>query len=147
MIEVTIGKPIIVNQPKSTYRFSLKVMFGDGDGYDTNWVDAADPQELLPYIRMLEKYNSIGWNNQCDVSDADDWARILELDDTPDWRSKDPADRAFHTLMDMIPGDPCSDGQYQGAPDHWWISYFDADGQEYECSFTVDGAKIEQDRR
>lgn len=147
MIEVTIGKPIIVKQPKSTYRFNLKVMFGDADGDATNWLTAADPQEFLPVIRMLEKYNSIGWNNQCDVRDADDWARILELDDTPHWMSEEPDARAFHNLMDMLPADPCSDGQYQGSPDYWWISYFDADGQEYECSFTVDGAKIEQDRR
>lgn len=146
MIEVTIGQPLAKQSPKNKYRFSLEVMFGDADGDDTNWIDAADPQEFVPMIKMLDAYNSLGWNNQCDVQESKDWAKLLGLAEEPCWRSKDPADQAFHTLMGLIPGDPCCDGQYQGAPSKWWISYFDEKGAEHECTFTIDGKAVDQYR-
>lgn len=146
MIEVTIGQPLAKQAPKNQYRFSLEVMFGDADGDATNWVDATDPAEFVPLIKMLDAYNSIGWNNQCDVEGSDDWAKLLGFSEEPSWRSDDPAAKAFHTLMNMIPGDPCCDGQMQGAPSHWWISYFDATGAEHECTFTIDGKAVDQHR-
>lgn len=146
MIEVTIGKPLAQEAPKNTYRFSLEVMFGDADGEATNSFDRKDPAEFLPVIQALQKYSDLEWNEQCDVQDSEAWATLLGFDEEPEWNSKDPAHKAFHTLMDMIPGDPCCDGQYMGAPRDWWISYFDADGNEHECSYTVDGKKTTQGR-
>lgn len=147
MIEVTIGQSLAKQAPKNKYRFSLQVMFGDADGEATNWVDAADPAEFIPLINMLNAYNSLGWNGQCDVEGPDDWVKLLGLTEEPDWRSEDPADQAFHMLMNLIPGDPCCDGQYQGAPDRWWISYFDESGIEHQCTFTVDGKAVKQSRQ
>lgn len=146
MLEVTIGKPLAQQAPKNTYRFSLEVMFGDADGEATNSFDRKDPTEFLPVIQALQKYSALEWNQQCDVQDSSAWSELLGFDEEPSWNSNDPAHEAFHTLMDLIPGDPCCDGQYMGAPRSWWISYFDANGNEHECSFTVDGKEVIQGR-
>lgn len=141
MIEVTIGKPLTHDAPKNVYRFSLEVMFGDADGEATNSFDAADPAEFVPYIRMLEKYAELDWNSQCGVQSSRAWAVILGIA-VPEWEDESPEAEAFHGLMDMIPGDPCSDYQFQGSPARWWISYFDETGAEHECTFTIDGKSI-----
>lgn len=146
MIEVTIGKPLAQEAPKCVYRFSLEVMFGDADGEATNSFDRANPEEFVPVIQALQKYTELGWNAQCDIQDSEAWATLLGFEEEPDWNSNDPEHEAYHTLMDMIPGDPCCDGQYMGSPRYWWISYFDADGNEHECTFTIDGKKVNQGR-
>lgn len=146
MIEVTIGKPLAHDAPKNKYRFSLEVMFGDADGEETNSFDRANPEEFVPVIQMLEKYAALGWNAQCSVQESEAWASLLGFDEEPDWQSTEPEAEAFHLLMDLIPGDPCCDGQYQGSPQNWWISYFDENGNEHECTFTIDGKKVAEGR-
>lgn len=141
MIEVTIGKPLAQDAPKKMYRFTLEVMFGDADGEETNSFDAADPAEFIPYIQILEKYAALGWNEQCDIEGSSSWAKMLGIEE-PDWRDESPEAQVFHGLMDLIPNDPCSDYQYQGSPQCWWISYFDEFGAEHECTFTIDGKAV-----
>jgi hypothetical protein len=143
MIEVIIGKPLSVDAPKNTYRFTLEVMFGDADGEDTNSYDSANPEDFVEVIQSLEKYAALGWNAQCDIQSSSSWAKMLGFDVEPHWQSEEPADAAFHTLMDLIPGDPGSDYQYQGSPQNWWISYFDEFGAEHECTFTIDGNAVQ----
>lgn len=141
MIEVTIGKPLAQDAPKNVYRFSLEVMFGDADGEATNSFDAVDPAEFVPYIQMLEKYAALDWNSQCGIEGPRSWAKLLGIE-VPDWSDESPEAQVFHGLMDLIPGDPCSDYQYQGSPQYWWISYFDEAGAEHECTFTIDGKAV-----
>lgn len=146
MIEVKIGKPLAQSAPKNMYRFSLKVMFGDADGDAINSFTRENPEDFVPVILLLEKYAALDWNTQCDINESDAWAKMLGYDKPPSWTANDPKSEAFNTLMDLIPGDPCCDGQYQGSPQEWWISYFDQNGDEHECTFTVDGKKTAEGR-
>lgn len=141
-----IGKPVEHPNVKNKYRLTISFMSGDGDNYQEEEWDYDTLQELELDLNVLAAYNSISWNEQCDINQAEDWYALGGF--TYSWRTGDKSQlteqqKAFISFADNIPSDVQSDGDWQASPSRWAVTYFDDNGVEHEVTVTnEDGSKF-----
>lgn len=135
MWTVTIGQPITKPELKNLYRLSVVFMSGDGDGYETEHYDFKTVEQLSLYLNVLDTYRNLEWNQQCDIEESSDWAKIGGFVDDYKKRSElTPQQRAFIDFGESIPGDICTLGETRAAPSSWGVTYFDGEGVEHKTS-------------
>lgn len=131
-----LNKPVL----KELYRLSVEFMSGDGDHYETETYDFKTTEELGLYLGVLDLYNTVSWNEQCDIQEVKHWCELAGF--KYDWRSDNsnltPQQKAVVAFAENIPSDVQSDGDWQAAPSSWAVTYFDAEGVEHSVAIAKD---------
>lgn len=129
-----IEKPVVRNK----YRLTINFMSGDGDHYDECKWDYDRLEDLDLILNVLDTYNSLSWNRQCDINQSKHWYELAGF--TYNWRDDKskltPQQQAFVTFAENIPSDVQSDGDWDAAPSNWSVTFFDGSGIEYKVSVT-----------
>lgn len=131
--------------PRDTYRVEVTFMHGDADGETVKHMDFPANEgytrnEYEPSIEevliYLKTFFDLEWNDGCDFcTDCDTKQQALAaagLDDEAIERCE--ADFLWE-------GDMTADNQFQARPSEAKISYFDANGVEFEVSAFLKGTK------
>lgn len=133
-----IGKQIEVPVVKNKYRLTIDFMSGDGDHYEVCKWDYNSLEDLDLILNVLDAYNSLSWNEQCDINQSEHWYALAGF--KYNWRDDKsalpPQHRAFVTFAENIPADVHSDGDWEASPNDWAVTYFDDNGVEHEVTVT-----------
>lgn len=126
-------------------------MSGDGDHYEKVEWYYDTKEELDLDLNVLAAYNSISWNEQCDINESQHWYQLGGFE--YNWRSGNkeqftPQQQAFIEFADNVPSDVQSDGDWMASPSEWKVSYFDYQGTEHAVTVTnEDGSKFHLSRQ
>lgn len=130
------------------YRLYVRYMTGDADGFQTEHYDFADVEQLGLYLTVLNTYNSIGWNNQCDIENSAHWCKLGGVE-TGRWgdpiagQDLTPLQHAFVRFGQNVPYEVGYDSDRQASPYDWYVTYFDAEGVERSTTITdADGVSF-----
>lgn len=150
MRNYVIAEPVEVPVVLNKYRLTIDFMSGDGDSYDEQKWDYERLEDLELVLNVLDTYNSLSWNEQCDINQNEHWYDLAGFKfHWRDDRSKlTPQQQAFVEFAESVPSDVQSDGDWQASPNTWSVTYFDDKGKEHYVNvINEDGNPFKESRQ
>lgn len=139
-----IGDAIKHPVVKNKYRLNISFMSGDGDHSERERWDYDSLDQLDLILNVLDAYNKLSWNEQCDINQSEHWYKLAGF--TYSWRDDEskltPQQLAFVRFAEGVPSDVQSDGDWQAAPEIWSVTYFDDQGTEHYVNVTNEDGSI-----
>lgn len=123
-LKISKGKKVKKPQYKNQYKVVLSYMYGDadGNGEDEIYIDE-DNEDTERFIEFLENWLKVDDDDDYDKEHIKDWDYFSEDGDS-DEESKGEIFVEYHS-------DPSREG-YPAAFQSYEITFFDANGDEYE---------------
>lgn len=150
MRNYVIAEPVEVPVVLNKYCLNISFMSGDGDhsAKEAWYYERLEDLDLI--LNVLDAYNSISWNEQCDINQSEHWYDLagFKFHWRDDKSKLTPQQQAFVTFAENIPSDVQSDGDWQAAPDVWFVTYFDHQGKERHVNvINEDGNPFKESRQ